>query len=116
MLFGDVLLGEAAAVEGRWAGLGEVLFGFDDVGLADGLLAVVEPKTKGIGEDAFGGLAGGEGLREEPVQLIERQGDLDGAKHLFFDPIRDGALSSFPFDDGLCGASAELGGEFFASE
>lgn len=120
MLFGDVLLGESAAVEGRGAGFGEVLFGFDDVGLADGLLAVVEPEAEGIGEDAFGGLAGGKGLREEPVKLIERQRDLDGAKHFFFDPRGNASMACFgfirfPLDDGTGGA-AEFFGEFLAGE
>lgn len=76
----------------------------------------VEPKADGLGEDGIGALAGELGLGEEQVKLVDRERDRDGTHHLFFHPGGDGAFAALPFDDGLSGASAEFGGEFFTRE
>lgn len=75
-----------------------------------------KPEADGFGEDGIGALAGELGLGEEQVELIQRQRDRDGTHHLFFHPGGDGAFAALPFDDGLSGASAKLGGEFLAGE
>ena len=76
----------------------------------------VQPQAQRFGDDGFGSEATGLSFGEQQMQLIQWQGDRDAAHHFFFHPSRDGAFAALPFNNGLCGASAELGGELFASE
>ncbi len=76
----------------------------------------MQPQAQRLGDDGFGSKATRLSFGEQEMQLIQRQGDRDAAHHFFFYPSRDGAFAPLPFDDGLCGASAELGGELFTSE
>lgn len=66
-----------------------------------------EPEAQRVGDDGGGALASGFGFVEDHVQLIERQCDLDGAKHFLFYPRGYGVHIALPFVDGGSAAITE---------